>query len=195
MFLVCFSNCLTTSTSPTNSPFELAIFIPTFFKSSLFFTSLLNTSFNPLPAIPLLIAWSPISPRDPTASSNETPNVPADPAAYLNDSPSISTVTLVLLIPHERTSANLPVSLAVILKAVRLSVIISDTIATSSPDAAAKSNTPGILAIISLVLNPASAIFSIAAAASPAVNLVVAPSLLASFSRSLNSSAVAPDIA
>ena len=62
----------------------------------------------------------------------------------------------------------------------------------SSPDAVARSKIGGIAAIISFGLNPANANFSIPAAASSEVNIVVFPTSIAFFFKASYSSAVAP---
>ena len=64
-------------------------------------------------------------------------------------------MVLALLLAAAKTSANLLLSLADRPKAVKPSVTISDTIAKSSPDAAAKSIIPPIPPIICSVFQPA----------------------------------------
>ena len=72
---------------------------------------------------------------------------------------------------------------------------MSELLAKSSPDAAAKSRSPGIASIVSVVVNPAAARFSIPSAACDAENDVSAPSSIACAFNFSNSSPVAPEIA
>ena len=72
---------------------------------------------------------------------------------------------------------------------------MSELLAKSSPDAAAKSRSPGIASIVSAVVNPAAARFSIPSAACDAENDVSAPSSIACAFNFSNSSPVAPEIA
>ena len=92
------------------------------------------------------------------------------------------------------TSAKRPLSLAFIPNAVKPSVTISEVLARSAPEAAAKFIIPSIPEVISWVFQPAIAIYSIALAASVAENAVVAPICLALLSSAVKSAPVAPDI-
>ena len=86
-----------------------------------------------------------------------------------------------------RTSEKCPASLAFMPNAVRASVTISEVVAKSSPDAAARLMIPSIPFSISSVFHPAIAIYSNAAADSVAENFVVEPISFA-FSVSFSSS-------
>ena len=93
------------------------------------------------------------------------------------------------------TSATCPVSDISRPKALIATAAVSEASATSPPDTAAKSSTPGIELMISVALKPAEAISSIPAATSVALNIVSAPSVLACSVSELNSPPVACDIA
>ena len=91
-------------------------------------------------------------------SSTEKPSAPAMGATYLNVSPIMATLVLALEEAAASTSAKCPESAAVRPKAVRASVTISEVVARSSPEAAARSMTPLIPSSISSVFQPAMAI-------------------------------------
>ena len=107
------------------------------------------------------------------------PNAPAKGAAYLNVSPIMETFVLALEDAAANTSAKCPESDACNPIAVNASVTISDVVARSSPDAAARFMIPSIPLSISLVFQPAIAMYSIACADSVAENFVLAPISLA----------------
>ena len=86
-----------------------------------------------LPLTPLLA----ISPIATATSSMLYPSAPATDALILNVSPMMATLVLELVAAAARTSEKWAVSFAVSPKALRLSVTMSDTIARSSPEAAA----------------------------------------------------------
>ena len=93
------------------------------------------------------------------------------------------------------TSAKCPESLASSPKAVSASVTMSDVVARSSPDAAARFMMPSRPSSMSSVFQPAIAMYVMPSAASDAENFVLDPISLA-LSRSLSkSSPVAPEIA
>ena len=73
--------------------------------------------------------------------------------------------------------------------------VTSAAVASSTSPAAARSNSPGIPATISLLFQPAIARFSIAPAACAAENMVVSPRCFAVAVNSANSAPVAPEIA
>ena len=143
-------------------------------------------------------------------SSTLYPNAPATGAAYLKDSPNIDTLVLELDDAVASTSAKcvafatslenpslmtVVVPLADSPKAVIASVTMSDTPARSSPDAAARFIIPSMLFNMSLVFQPAIAMYSIAAPDSVALNFVLAPISFALSPSFAISSLVAPDIA
>ena len=145
-----------------------------------------------LAIIPIIVA----------VSSRLYPNEPATGATYLNVSPIMPTFVLAFEDACASTSAKcvafdtpFVVPSAAIPNAVIASVTISDTAASSSPEAAARFMTPSMPPIISFVFQPAIAIYSMACPASLAVNLVVAPISFAFSERSPKSSPVAPEIA
>jgi hypothetical protein len=76
-------------------------------------------------------------------------------AEDLNVSPIMLTLVLELVAAAANTSEKRAVSAAVRPKAVRLSVTISDTMARSSPAAAARFKTPSMPDIISWASHPA----------------------------------------
>ena len=76
----------------------------------------------------------------------------------MNVSPIIETFVLALLLAAARISAKCPLSFAVSPKAVRASVTMSDVVARSSPDAAARLMIPSMPDSISSVFQPAIAI-------------------------------------
>ena len=109
-------------------------------------------------------------------------------------SPIISTLVFALLEAAAITLANRLLSPADIPNAVSPSVTISDVWARSAPDAAARFIIPSIPDTISVVFQPAIAMYSIAFAASVAEKAVVAPICLAFVSKSVKSCPVAPEI-
>ena len=146
-----------------------------------------------MPAWDALMPEFAIRPSATATSSTEYPRDPASGATYLKDSPIIETVVLELELAAARTSAKWPASSADCPKAVRASVTMSETVARSSPDAAARDMMPEMPAVISSAFHPARAIYSNASPASVAENLVDAPISLALASRSAIWSAVDPD--
>ena len=111
-----------------------------------------------VPACEDLIPAFAISPIASAVSSAEKPSAPAIGAQYLNVSPIIETFVLALLLAAARISAKCPLSFAVSPKAVRASVTMSDVVARSSPDAAARLMIPSMPDSISSVFQPAIAI-------------------------------------
>ena len=103
------------------------------------------------------------------------PNAPATGAAYLNVWPIIATLVFELVAAAANTSANIAESRACKPNADKLSVTISEVIARSSPDAAAKFIIPAIPPIMSSVFQPAIPIYLNACADSKALNFVSAP--------------------
>ena len=146
-------------------------------------------------------AWEPLIPAfaiRPMAwavSSAEKPKAPAIGAQYLNVSPIMETLVLALEEAAARMSAKWAESSALMPKAVRASVTISDVVARSSPEAAARFMIPSIPPSMSSVFQPAIAMYSIVAAASVAENLVFAPISRALSRRASRSSPVAPEMA
>ena len=128
-------------------------------------------------------------------SSAEKPRAPAIGAQYLKVSPIMDTLVLALEEAAARISAKWPESSAFNPKAVRASVTMSDVVARSSPEAAARLMMPSIPETISPVFQPAMAIYSKAEAASVAENLVLAPISRAFVRRASRSSPVAPEMA
>ena len=144
-----------------------------------------------VPLIPLLA----IRPVATAKSSTEYPMAPAAAPAYLKVSPIISTLVFALAEAAAITSAKRPLSAAVCPKAVRASVTMSDVVARSAPEAAARFMIPLMPLVMSSAFQPAMAMYSMALAASVAENCVVAPisfALLRSISKSCP---VAPEIA
>ena len=144
--------------------------------------------------LPLIPAFA-MRPIASAVSSTEKPKAPAIGAAYLKVSPIMDTFVLALELAAARTSAKCPESLAVRPKAVRASVTISDVVARSSPDAAARFIMPSMPPSMSSVFQPAIAMYSIAAAASVAENLVLLPISRALSRRASRSLPVAPEMA
>ena len=101
-------------------------------------------------------------------SSMEIPMVPASGAAYWNVSPIISTFVFAFADAAAIISASLPASSALSPNAVKESVTMSDVVARSAPDAAARSITPSMPFSMSSVFQPAMAMNSNADAASVA---------------------------
>ena len=94
-------------------------------------------------------------PRAMDVSSAEMPRAPATGAAYLKDSPSMETFVLALELAAASTSAKCPESFADIPNAVRASVTMSEVVARSSPEAAARFMMPSMPSSISPVFQPA----------------------------------------
>ena len=80
---------------------------------------------------------------------------PATGATYLNDSPSMPTFVFELADAFARTSEKCPASFAFSPKAVKASVTISEVLARSSPEAAARLIIPDIPAVICSGFQPA----------------------------------------
>ena len=148
-----------------------------------------------VPACDDLIPALPIRPIASAVSSAENPNAPAIGAQYLNVSPIMETLVFALELAAARISAKCPESSADNPKAVSASVTMSDVVAKSSPDAAARFMIPSMPLSISLVFQPAMPIYVIACAASVAENFVLLPISRALARRSSKSFPVAPDIA
>ena len=108
-----------------------------------------------VPAWEDLIPAFAIRPIASAVSSTEKPNAPAIGAQYLNVSPIMETLVLALEDAAARTSAKCPESSADKPNAVRASVTMSDVVARSSPDAAARFIMPSIPPSISVVFQPA----------------------------------------
>ena len=116
-------------------------------------------------AVPAWLALIPefaIRPIATAQSSTLYPNAPATGATYLNVSPIMPTLVLALLDAAARTFAKCVESDADSPNAVRASVTMSEVVARSSPDAAARSMIPSIPDSISCVFHPAIAMYSIA---------------------------------
>ena len=111
-----------------------------------------------VPACDPLIPALAIRPIASAVSSAENPKAPAIGAQYLNVSPIMETFVFALLLAAARISAKCPESFAVRPKAVRASVTISEVVARSSPEAAARFITPSIPESMSSVFQPAIAI-------------------------------------
>ena len=144
--------------------------------------------------LPLIPAFA-MRPIASAVSSAEKPKAPAIGAQYLKVSPIMDTLVLALELAAARMSAKCPESDAERPKAVRASVTISDVVARSSPEAAARFMMPSMPSSISPVFQPAIAIYSKADAASVAENLVLLPISRALSRRDCRSSPVAPEIA
>ena len=121
------------------------------------FDRFVSTVLSAVPPWLALIPLLAIRPRATAVSSAEKPRAPATGATYLKDSPSIDTLVLALLEAAAMTSASLPASPASIPKAVSASVTISDVVARSSPEDAARFSTPETPSIICCVSHPAMA--------------------------------------
>ena len=143
-----------------------------------------------VPAWDAFIPEFAIRPIATAVSSALYPNAPATGATYLNVSPSMATLVFALELAAARISAKCPLSAAVIPNPVRASVTISEVKARLSPEAAAKSMIPLMPLSISSVFHPAMAIYSMALAASVALNFVEAP---ISFALSVSASRSFPD--
>ena len=153
-----------------------------------------NAPRRDVPAWLPLIPWSDIMPIAAAVSSREIPNEEAMGAAYFIASPMSATSAFVSAAALANASATCTDALASKLKDRMVVAITSAALATSPPDTAARFNTPGIPAMISLALYPAVAKFSIPAADSEAENTVSAPSWMACLRSFSNSSSVAPAI-
>ena len=94
-----------------------------------------------------------------------------------------------------KTSATCPDWPASILNPLNAVAAFSDANATSPPETAAKSRSPGIAFMISFESNPADAKFSMPAADSFALNAVFAPKSIACCLSSSKLDPVAPEIA
>ena len=148
--------------------------------------------------MPAWLALMPLFAIKPTAmavSCTEYPSAPATGATYLNVSPIIDTLVLALLDAAASTSENSAESDALNPNAVRASVTMSDVVARSSPDAAARFMMPSMPFSMSSVFQPAIAIYSKASADSVAENFVFLPISLALSVRAFRSSPVLPEIA
>ncbi|GFI47770.1 hypothetical protein IMSAGC019_03096 [Lachnospiraceae bacterium] len=148
-----------------------------------------------VPACDPLIPAFAIKPIAVAVSSAEYPKAPATGATYLNVSPIIPTFVFAFEDAWARISAKCVESWADNPKAVRASVTISEVVAKSSPDAAARFIIPSMPFSISSVFQPAIAIYSKALADSVALNFVEAPISLALFVRASRSLPVAPEMA
>ena len=113
----------------------------------------------------------------------------------MNVSPIMLTLVFALLDAAARMSAKCAESSAVRPNAVRASVTMSDVVARSSPDAAARCMMPSMPESMSPVFQPAIAMYDMASAASDALNLVFSPISRALSRRACRSSPVAPEIA
>ena len=122
------------------------------------FARLVMAERSAVPACEDLIPAFAISPMAMAESSAEYPKEPSTGAAYLKVSPIMLTLVLALELAAARISAKCPLSAAVKPKAVRASVTISEVVAKSSPEAAARFIMPSIPLSISLVFQPAIAI-------------------------------------
>ena len=111
-----------------------------------------------VPAWVDLIPAFAIKPIASAVSSTEKPREPATGAAYLKVSPIMETFVLALLDAAASTSAKWALSAAVKPKAVNASVTISEVVAKSSPEAAARFMMPSMPESISSVFHPAIAI-------------------------------------
>ena len=113
----------------------------------------------------------------------------------MKDSPKRATFVFAFEAAVARISANSPASLAWRPNAVKASVTMSETVPSSSPDAAASDMMPPMPSAISAADHPAIPIYSKASPASVAENFVVAPISFALSRRRSISSPVAPEIA
>ena len=108
-----------------------------------------------VPACVDLIPAFAIRPIASAVSSAEKPNAPAMGAQYLNVSPIMETLVFALDEAAAKISAKCPESAAVSPNAVSASVTMSDVVARSSPEAAARFMIPSIPLNISSVFQPA----------------------------------------
>ena len=111
--------------------------------------------FRAVPAMLPLMELFAIRPSARDVSSTLYFMAPATGATYLNDSPNIPTFVFALALAFANTSAKCPESLAFNPKAVNASVTISEVLAKSSPEAAARFIIPDIPAVICSGSHPA----------------------------------------
>ena len=121
------------------------------------FTMLVSPVRSAVPADDALIPAFAISPIATAVSSMVKPNAPATGAAYLKVSPIISTLVFALLDAAAMMSARRAESSADLPKAVSASVTMSDVVARSAPDAAARFMIPSTPESMSSVFHPAMA--------------------------------------
>ena len=114
--------------------------------------------FRLVPAMEPLILLFAIRPRARETSSMEYFKAPATGATYLKDSPIIPTLVFAFALACARTSAKCPESDACSPKAVKASVTMSEVVARSSFEAAARLIMPSMPFSISSVFQPAIAI-------------------------------------
>ena len=124
--------------------------------------NLVKVDLKAVPACSPLMPALAIRPIASATSSTLYLREPANGATYLNVYPISPTLVFALLDAAANTSANLPESFADIPNAVSASVTISDTLAKSSPEAAARSIIPLIPFSISVSFQPAIAMYCIA---------------------------------
>ena len=160
---------------PSSSAIEMPSLSIAAADSLVGFAILVSKDLSVVPAMSALMPLLAMRPSAMAVSSMEYPRDPARGAAYLKDSPNIETLVLELTEAAARTSAKCAASFASRPKAVSASVTISDTLASSSPEAAASSMIGAIPSSMSADFHPAIPIYSKACAASVAVNLVEAP--------------------
>ena len=172
---------------PLSSVREIPSLFIALWTSFVGFVSLLIMERRAVPALEPFIPALAMRPIASAVSSAVYPKAPATGATYLNVSPIMPTFVFAFEDACARTSEKCPASLAFMPNAVRASVTISEVVAKSSPDAAARLMIPSIPFSISSVFHPAIAIYSNAAADSVAENFVVEPisfALSVSFSSS-----------
>ena len=128
------------------------------FTSLVGFARRVITPFNDVPAAPPLIPAFAISPSATVVSRTLYPIAPAVGATFLNASPRSETLVFDLAQAVARISAKSALSLAFKPNAVSESVTISETLASSSPLAAARFIMPPIPSIICDEFQPAIAI-------------------------------------
>ena len=122
----------------------------------------------PRSVVPAWDPWIPafaIIPIAAAVSSIDNPAALARGATYFIASPVSATEELVLFALAANTSATCAASDASRPNPRNVEAAISELVARSSPDAAARSRSPGIASMISDVVNPAAARFSIPSAA------------------------------
>ena len=132
-----------------------------------------------VPACEPLIPASAIIPIDAAVSSKLNPIECATGATYFIASAMSTVSAFVSAAARANTSATCPACPASNPNARRELAIASELAATSPPDTAARSSTPGIASMISFTWKPAEARFSIPCAASLALKAVLAPSSIA----------------
>ena len=128
------------------------MFLPLIVKS---FERLFMMVRRAVPACVDLIPAFAIKPMASAVSSAENPSAPAIGAQYLKVSPIMDTLVLALEDAAARMSAKWPESLADSPNAVSASVTISEVVARSSPDAAARFMMPSMPSSMSSVFQPA----------------------------------------